>query len=202
MTFLRRPARRPTTASFACAAACALAAPAALSQPVTRLQPGLWEHQVTMKTASGQIEAMASQMRQQIERMPPEQRQRIEQMMRGRGVAASGGAAAAASLASGQPTTVQTCITAEQAARDELPLHDRRCTAVDQQRSGNTLRVRFACGSGEHAANGTAEFTLLSDRQLRGTATVDAHVAGRPETLQIEQTGRWLNAECGSVKPR
>lgn len=189
-----------SVAAAVCATACAIPASA---QPATRLAPGLWEHQVTMKSASGQIEAMASQMRQQLDRMPPEQRQRMEDMMRGRGIGASGGTAdAAVGLASGRPTTVQTCITPEQAANDELPLHDGRCRATNQQRTGDTLRVTFTCSGGEHAASGTAEFTLLSDKQTRGTMSVDANIAGRPEKLQIEQSGRWVAADCGSVKPR
>lgn len=159
------------------------------------IAPGLWENQVTMKTGSGQMEAAMAQMRERMASMPPEQRQRVEEMMKGRGGGAGMG------IASGQPTTVQVCITPEQAAREDLPLHDGRCQVTSKERSGNVVRAKFAC-TGEHPATGSAEFTLVSDKQTRGTVVVDTVMRGQPEKLQIEQTGRWVGADCGSVKPR
>lgn len=188
-----RALARPAAAAWlAAAATCPVMAQ-------TTIAPGLWENTLTMKSGSGQIEAAAALMRDRIAAMPPEQRQRIEAMMAARG--ASGGLPAAAGLASGRPTRVQVCITPEQAARDDLPLHDGRCKATDKQRSGNTLRVQFTC-SGEHPASGSAEFTLLGDKQSKGMVRVDTTVAGRPEQIQVEQSGRWLGADCGNVAPR
>lgn len=168
---------------------------AALAGPASaqKLAPGLWEHAMTMKSGSGQAEQGMAQMQQELARMPPEQRKMVEQMMASRGVAMG--------AAPGAPTTVKLCITPEQAARDELPQHDGRCKQTSMERSGNKMRFTFAC-SGEPPSRGEGEFTLESAKAHRGRVVVDTTVQGKPERMEMQTRGRWLAADCGSVKPR
>ena len=89
---------------------CMLLALLATSANAQKITPGLWEHSVTMKSRGGEMEAAMAQMQEQLARMTPEQRKQMEAMMGGQGMG----------MMAGKPTTVRTCITAEQAARDEI----------------------------------------------------------------------------------
>lgn len=168
-----------------------LAGSAAQAQP-GRMQPGLWEQSVTMKSASGQMEAQMAQMQQQMASMPPEQRKMVEQMMARQGVGMG---------AAGQPHTVRLCITPEQAERQDVAQHDGNCKQELLQRSGNTLRYRFAC-TGEHPTSGEGEYTLASPTSYSGKASVLTQVKGKPEKMDMTTQGRWVSADCGAIKPR
>lgn len=160
-----------------------------------QLTPGLWEHEITMKGAAGaQMDAAMTQMKEQLARMAPAQRQQMEAMLAKRGVGLGG--------SPGGPTTVRVCITPEQAARDELPMEgDGHCRQTSKERSGNTLRFKFAC-TGQHPTSGEGETTFVSDKEHRGHVTVDTTLKGKPQRLEMATVGRWIAADCGVVKPR
>jgi hypothetical protein len=151
--------------------------------------PGLWEHTMQMKSQSGQIEAGLAQMREELARMPPEQRQQMEQMMaqRGLGISPAG-------------TAARVCITPEQAARDQMPQPDGRCSQQSVQRSGNVLKIKFVC-SGDPPARGEGEYTFSSDKAFSGRMQVDTVVQGKPEQMTMTSSSRWLGADCGAIVP-
>lgn len=167
------------------------AASTALAQPA-KMQPGLWEQSVTMKSASGQMEAQMAQMQQQMASMPPEQRKMVEDMVARQGVGMG---------AAGKPHTVRLCISPEQAERQDVAQHDGNCKQELLQRSGSTLRYRFAC-TGENAATGEGEYTLASPTSYSGKASVLMQVKGKPEKMDMTTNGRWVSADCGTIKPR
>jgi hypothetical protein len=103
-------------------------------------------------------------------------------------------------MMAGKPTTVRVCITPEQAARDEMPQADRQCSQTSQQRSGTTLSFKFVC-SGPDKASGEGNFTFDSDKAHHGRVVVTSLRNGKPERMEIEQSGRWVAADCGNVKP-
>jgi len=181
------------------AATLALAALAplwALPAAAQKLVPGLWEHSVTMKTDSGRMEAGMARMQQQLAAMPPEKRKQFEAMMAGQGMGMGMAAPGA-----GQPMVVKVCLTPDQAARDEMPQSDGQCKQLSQERSGKTLRFKFAC-SGERAATGEGEYTLDSDKAHHGRTVISTAAQGKPERMEMEHRARWLAADCGAVKPR
>ena len=170
----------------------ALAAGPALAQKMT---PGLWEYQMTMKPGgNANMDVAMAQMQQEMARMSPEQRQQMEQMMQSRGIKMG-------ASSTGLGVSAKTCITAEQAARDDLPQADGNCKTTEQQRSGNKLRFKVVC-TGEHAGTGQGEATLVSPTQNSGHLTIDTQVNGAPQRMEMDHTGRWLGADCGDVKPR
>jgi hypothetical protein len=172
-------------------AAVAAIAPAASAQP-GKLQPGLWEQTMTMKSASGQMEAQMAQMQQQMANMPPDQRKMVEDMMARQGVAMG---------SAGRNTTIKMCISPEQAERVELPQQEGDCKQEMVERSGSTMRFRFAC-KGNPPTSGEGEYTLASPTSYSGRTTVLTQVQGKPEKMEMTQTGRWLGADCGAIKPR
>ncbi len=152
-----------------------------------KLAPGLWENTSTMKDSSPEGAA-------RMAKMPAEQRKMMEQMM-----AKQGGGDAMGMLA-GKPTTARVCITPEQAARDDTPSHDARCKSDSVERSGKTMRAKFSC-SGDDKATGETEYTLTSDKAFSGRVVVTSTRQGQLNRMEITQTGRWLAADCGEVKP-
>jgi Protein of unknown function (DUF3617) len=167
----------------------------ALAQPAwaQKLAPGLWENTSTMKDASPEGAARLARMQEQMAKMSPEQRKMMDQMMAKQGGAGMG-------LAAGQPTTLRVCISPEQAARDYTPQYDGRCKNDGVERSGKTVRARFTC-SGEPPSTGETEYTLTSDKAFSGRVVVSSVRQGQPTRMEITQSGRWLAADCGAVKP-
>lgn len=167
--------------------ACIVVSGSAFSQ--TRMRPGLWEHSFTMKSQSGQMEQAMKDMQQQMASMPPEQRKMMEKMMAQQGM--SMGA---------QGRSVRMCITKEQAERDEVPQQEGNCKQQVLQRTANTMKVKFSC-TGNPPASGESEVTFASPTAYTGKSIVNTTVDGKPERMTMDQSGKWLAADCGNIKP-
>lgn len=167
--------------------ACFSCSTSALAQ--TKMRPGLWEHSFTMKSQSGQMEKSMSDMQSQMASMPPEQRKMMEDMMAKQGMSMGAGG-----------RSVKMCITKEQAERDELPQQEGRCTQQVLQRTATTMKVKFSC-TGNPPTSGESEVTFASPTAYTGKSTVNTTVQGKPERMNMEQSGKWLSADCGSIKP-
>ncbi|MDH4465568.1 DUF3617 domain-containing protein [Acidovorax sp.] len=179
--------------ALALAAAALLPGAASLSHAqVQKMRPGLWEHSVTMKSQSGQMEAAMAQAQKSLADMPPAQRRQMEEMLAQQGV--SLGAKA---------TTVKVCVTPEQADLDRLPPAQDGCTHKLQRTSPNTLSTTFSCpaAQGRPGSSGSGTMTMSSPTAYTGRYKVETQTAGKPEQLDMEQTGRWLAADCGAIKP-
>ena len=162
-----------------------------------KMAPGLWEHSMTMKSSDARLNEGMARMQKELAAMPPEQRKQMEAMMAARGMnmgmAGSGGAPA---------IVAKVCLTPEQAARDEMPAPaEGDCKQTSLHRSGNTLRMKFAC-TGQRPATGEGEYTLEGPKAHRGRTTIDTQEAGKTVRLEMNHSGRWLAADCGAVKPR
>ena len=169
----------------AAAAMLALAALPALAQ--STMKPGLWE--INNKMSGGQMEQAQAEMQKQLAQMPPEQRKQMEAMMAQRGVrmapSANGGMA------------VQMCMTREMVERNDVPTRE-GCTTTKNQRSGNTIHVAFKCSNPPSSGEGDVSFTPES---YSSHMTIHTTVQGRQETMVSDATGKWLKADCGSIKP-
>ncbi|MFN3304263.1 MAG: DUF3617 domain-containing protein [Roseateles sp.] len=177
--------------TFAAAALTGLLAQAALAGDSTGPRPGLWEHSSQMSTSSGELEAAMRQAQATLASMPAEQRKMMEQMMARQGMAMD--------LAR---QTVQVCMTAEDVARDQPPLAREGC-AQTATRSGNTWTIQFQCkgGNGVPPSSGHGTMTLQSASAYSGDFTLRTSLQGKSEQLRMRTQGRWLSADCGSVKP-
>jgi len=175
-------------------ATLALLLAAAVPASAQKVAPGLWEYSMTMQGAGGGTDPAMARMQEQMARMSPEERKQIEAMMAGRGIRMGGGV--------GQPMSVKICITPEQAAREEMAPPDSNCKQVSRERSGNTMRFKFAC-SGEHQGTGEGEYTFTSDKAHQGRVVITGVGRdGQPHRIEMLHSGRWLGADCGDVKPR
>ena len=175
---------------FVLAAALVAGASAASAQS---MKPGLWEITSKMQTASGQMERQMAQAQQQMANMPPDQRKMMEEMMARQGVKMG--------TAGGGGMTMKVCMTKEMVEHNEMPSQQRGdCKTTSQTRSGNTMKMAFACtnppstGEGQFTFNGSEGYTMKM--------AVNTTVQGKPETMNMDANGKWLGADCGDVKPR
>lgn len=177
----------PVVIQLLAAAALTLPAIAQAQGAAPKLRPGLWEHGYTMKSQSGQMEAAMKEMQDSLAKMPPEQRKMMQDMMAKQGVGMGAGG-----------NTVKVCLTKEEAERDMPPQQE----GCDQKvkRSGNTWQVSFQC-KGPPPSSGEGQMTLISPTAYSGNFTIVTEVDKKPERVQMTQTGKWLAADCGAIRP-
>ncbi|MDB5859768.1 MAG: hypothetical protein JWQ76_3457 [Ramlibacter sp.] len=169
--------------------AAAVLAAACLPAGAQSLKPGLWEINNKMKGSSEMDQAMV-EMQKQLASMPPDQRKQMEAMMAQRGVRMA--------PAAGGGMTMQMCMTKEMADRNDVPMQD-GCTMTKQQRSGNTMKMAFNCT--KPPSSGEGEFTFMGAEAYKSHMVVKTMAQGKPETMEMDAAGKWLGADCGSVKP-
>jgi hypothetical protein len=160
---------------------------AALPAAAQTMKPGLWE--INNKASGGQAGDAMAEMQKQMAQMPPEQRKQMEAMMAQRGVRMA--------PAAGGGMTMQMCMTKEMVERNEVPTRD-GCTSTSQKGSGNTIKVAFSCKSPPTQGEGEVKFTPES---YTSHMTVKTTEGGRTDTMVMDAAGKWLKADCGSVKP-
>lgn len=166
-----------------------IAAGALGSAGAQSLKPGLW--QITQQTQGGGMERSMAAMQQRLASMPPEQRRMVEQQMARQGVQMGS--------ASGGGMAVKVCVTPEMAQRNQVPGQHADCSSTSQARSGNTLKYAFACT--KPPSRGEGEVTFTSSEAYTSKMTVTTTVQGQPQQMTMNSSGRWLAADCGSVKP-
>jgi hypothetical protein len=93
---------------------------------------------------------------------------------------------------------MKVCMTKEQAERNEMPVQD-GCKITSLQRSGNTTKMAYSCAN--PPSTGEGEFSLQGPEAYTSKMTVKAVVNGKTETTTMEGAGKWLGADCGSIKP-
>jgi hypothetical protein len=168
---------------FTAAAVLALGLPAAAQT----MKPGLWE--INNKVSGGQMDQAMAEMQKQMAQMPPEQRKQMEAMLAQRGVQVTPGANGGMG--------VRMCMTREMVERNEVPTRQ-GCTTTQGKRSGNSIHVAFTCSNPPSSGEGDVSFTPES---YTSHMVVKTTVQGRPETMTMDATGKFLQADCGDIKP-
>ncbi|ROZ78690.1 DUF3617 domain-containing protein [Ramlibacter sp. WS9] len=155
------------------------------------LKPGLWEITNKMQTAGGQMEQQMADMQKQMAAMPPEQRKMMEEMMAQRGMKMGGGA--------GGGMAIKICLTKEMVEKNELPAQQGDCKTTQQSRTGNSMKMAFACTNPPSSGEGHVVFT--SPEAYHSKMVITTAVQGKPEKITSEGNGKWLGADCGTIKP-
>ncbi len=167
----------------------ALAAPLAWAQTT---KPGLWEIQHKMGGSPEMDKAMA-EMQKQLAAMPPEQRKAMQDMMGKQG-------GAMPMPAAGGGMAMKICITPEMAARNEMPRQtEGDCTTTVTSRSGNSMKMKWVCTQPPSTGEGT--YTFMGDTAYTMKMTMTGQHQGKPQNMSMEGQGKWLSADCGTVKP-
>lgn len=148
------------------------------------LKPGQWEHSFTLKSASGQIEAAIEQARQMMESLPPEQQAMVKSTMASQGISLDL-----------KNYTSQVCLTQAQVDENDLPKPNNNCEQIVTEETADGYKVRYQC-EGNPPVSGEGRYTILDEENYKIDITVNTEVNGKPEEMTINQTGKWLAAEC------
>lgn len=153
------------------------------------MKPGLWEiRQQTQLDPEQQVQM--EEARKQMAALPPDQRKMMESMMAQRGMSID---------MAGGGTAMKVCVSKEQAERNEPPVNDQNDCKHDMQRKGNVIQMRFECG--DPPSKGDGNVTITSPQAYSMAMRVTTQRDGKPHTMNMNGTGRWLNADCGALKP-
>lgn len=157
-----------------------------------QMKPGLWEVSNKMSTGSGQLENAMAEMQKQMASMPPEQRKMMEDMMSKQGVSIDSGA--------GGAVIAKMCVTKEMVAQNQMPIQQHGdCTSTHTPIVGKTMKLTFSCT--KPPSSGEGQITFTSDTSYTMKMKANSTNTGKAETMNIDGTGKWLGADCGSIKP-
>ncbi len=95
--------------------------------------------------------------------------------------------------------TMRICMTKDMIDRNDMPAQEGNCTSTTQSRSGNTIKMAFACTN--PASSGEGQYTIVSPEAYTMRMAVRSTVQGKPETMNMDGSGKWLAADCGAIKP-
>lgn len=155
--------------------------------------PGLWEMTMNLQSGGADVSAGLAQMREQMARMPPEQRKMMEDMMAKQGVALNPGGAGG--------MNVRFCMSKEQAEADDMPQDpDGNCKRDSLNRSGATVRFTFSCT--KPPSKGSGEVVFASSKAYTMKMQMDRSEKGKTQRVDMQQSAKWLAADCGNLKPR
>ncbi|MDO8287269.1 MAG: DUF3617 domain-containing protein [Rhodoferax sp.] len=159
------------------------------------IKPGLWEIATQMQGGSGEMAGAMAQAQKQMESMPPEQRKMMQDMMAKQGVQMGAGG--------GAGMTIKICMTQEMVDRNEVSARQGAnpgdCTHTNSPRVGNTMKFSFVCAKPPSSGEGQVTFTSPEAYSMKMATT--STVRGKPEKMEMQTAGRWLGANCGTIKP-
>lgn len=145
-----------------------------------QIKPGLWE----MNVKSDAFKNMP--------KIPPEQMKQMREMGVNMPQMQDGGMVS------------KMCITKEMAERDEAPQMNQKesgCESKNYKRSGNTYSLDIVCDGPDMKGTGKVKGTYASNERFSSSYDFKGTAHGQPINHQQEATGKWLGADCGSVKP-
>ena len=157
-------------------------------------KPGLWEMRITKNVVDGQdhstqMAGMNDQMQAAMAKMSPQQRAQMSAMMGSSGMAMSAQGA------------MQMCITPDMAKRDvPVVVKDGACTPTNVQHNGNHMSYVFSCTSHGETTSGKGEATTNGDT-VSVSSDVTTKSARETHHIQTETQMRFVQSDCGSVKP-
>jgi hypothetical protein len=161
--------------SFSCSAVPAWAA--------GQMKPGLWE--MTLKS-----DAMKN-----MPKMSPEQIRQMKQM--GVNVPEMRGGAMVSKV----------CITKEMAERDDTAaaggseMKDMGCQMKNVRKSAGGYSADYVCTGDTMKGEGRVKGTFAGNEKFSAASEFKGTMGGQPVNSRQETVGRWLAADCGSVKP-
>jgi hypothetical protein len=161
----------------------------ALGATAQSLKPGLWEINNKMSGGSGTAEKALTEAQKQLANMPPDQRKMMENMMANQGVGINAGGA----------MTAKVCMTQEMIDHNEVPTQQGDCKQTTSPRTGNTMKFSFVCT--RPPASGEGQVTFVSPEAYTLKMTLNTMASGKPETMNMDATGRFVSTACGNIKP-
>lgn len=100
----------------------------------------------------------------------------------------------------GHTFTVRHCVTADEVAQDKPPpMRSKECTMTNVRIEGHTFSGDTVC-TGEFQGQGHFSVTYDGNEHYTGTSTTTGTAEGHPVNSSTSFEGKWISADCGSVK--
>jgi hypothetical protein len=142
--------------------------------------------------SSGKMDAAMVEMQKQLASMTPEQRKMFEDRMGKQGIKIG--------AAPGGGMKMQTCMTQEMVDRNDIAARQQGdCTQTRSPRTGNTMKFAFECTKPPSKGEGSVTFSSPEAYSMKLSTTTT--MQGKSESMDMQGSGKWLSADCGSVKP-
>lgn len=96
------------------------------------------------------------------------------------------------------------CVTKEMAARDELPQMNHKesgCEIRNQQHTGSNYTMDVICDGPKMKGKGVLKTSFSGNESFSSSSEFKGMVNGTPINDRNSTSGKWLSADCGSIKP-
>lgn len=165
----------------------------ALPAQAQMLKPGLYEATSKMDSGNNQMAKAMAEMQKMLKDMPPAQRKAMEDMM------AKRGGPQMSTTADGS-IAIKMCLTKQMIDDAQLATQNSgNCTQKKGPLVGGTMKFSFTCTN--PASSGEGTFKIVGNSAYTSTMKMTSHHTGKPETMTVESSSRWLSADCGAIKP-
>lgn len=154
------------------------------------IKPGLWEMSTRMAGGSGDMEKLMAESQKHLDAMPPAQRKKMAEMMAKQGISMG---------APGSGMSVKICMTKEMIDRNEVSHQEGNCKQTGTQKTGNTMKFSVACTN--PPSTGEGQVTFNSPEAYTTKMTIHTTRNGKPQTMNMESSGKFLSTDCGAIKP-
>lgn len=106
------------------------------------------------------------------------------------------------SMPGNQTFTSQHCMTAEEVASEKppTPRSNSDCTMANMSHDAHNFTADMTCSSERMQGHGHVAVSFDSDEHYSGTYTFTGTAEGHPQNMTYNFEGRWISADCGSVK--
>lgn len=144
-----------------------------------QMKPGLWE--MTMKS-----DAMKN-----MPKLSPEQMAQMKKM----GVSVP--------QMQGGAIVTKVCVTKDMAERDapQTGPKEAGCETRNFQRSGNSYSADVICNGPDLKGQGKVKGSFSGGERFTSSSDFKGTAGGQPLSQSQETSGKWVGADCGTVKP-
>lgn len=150
------------------------------------LKSGLWELHAKM-SADGKVNDANARLEKMFAGMPPEKRKMMQEMMAKHGVGVGQNGAHRFCFSDAMIRQPESLAGSSEAAKD--------CSSKVVKSTGSSVELEFRCQSGR---SGKASWTASNKESFTSVVEMKSKEG---KTSRIEQTGKFVSANCGDVKP-
>ena len=156
------------------------------AEPKPNIKPGLWEVTINPQV-SGEIPIPE----EQLAKMSPEQRARLQAMLKSN------------AARSATPRAYKECMTPEKIARGfdmDRGAEEASCKRKVISSSANEVTMHDECTKPDRKSVSDVHFEIKGGTQMNGKINVVVTASGKTMTVNSTMQGKWLAANCGTVK--
>jgi Protein of unknown function (DUF3617) len=106
-------------------------------------------------------------------------------------------------MPTGQSFTTQHCMTAEEVAAADKPppmRQNKDCTVSNMKYAASNFTADMTCTGDNMQGQGHVSVTYDSDEHYSGSFTFTGTAHGHPATMTNNFEGKWISADCGTMK--